>query len=160
MNNQKAQEAAAMSPSQLAQLRLPVGLRLDSHEAIMVTSAKDRKILYVNAAFARLTGFSAEEWLGRSSDLLQAEGPLKMESLLWLDSENDGTETHWIARMHRRDGTPFCAEAHFHPVRAVNGGPAYMVVVLTDVTSRVGNAKNRGRAAGIDSGSFEVCKTA
>ena len=73
---------------------------------IMITSGgTDRRILFVNAAFARLTGFDAQDWIGRSGDLLQAEGPLRMESLLWLDTDADGTEVHWIARMHRRDGT-------------------------------------------------------
>ena len=88
-------------------------------EAIMITSSfRERRIVFVNAAFARLTGFDAQDWIGRSGDLLQADGPLRMEALLWLDTDSGWPEVHWIARMHRRDGTPFCAEAHLHPMRA------------------------------------------
>ena len=122
------------------QFKLPAGLRLESSDAIMITSGSypDRKILHVNTAFTRLTGFEAAEWLGRSGDLLLAEGPLQMAALLWLDTEMDGRETHWIARLQRRDGTPFAAEAHLHPVRAKDGRIEHVVVVIADVTSRVG----------------------
>jgi len=142
------------------QFKLPAGLRLESTDAIMITSGgyPDRKILHVNSAFARLTGFEATEWIGRSGDLLLADGPLQMESLLWLDTEMDGREVHWIARLHRRDGTPFAAEAHLHPVRAKDGHTEHVVVVIADVTSRVGNGK--ARAATGATGSFETRRSA
>ena len=73
------------------------------------------------------------------------EGPLRMESLLWLDTDADGREAHWIARLHRGDGAPFCAEAHLHPVVARNGAAAHVVLVMTDVTSRIGSGKARER---------------
>src|SRR5882724_6881285 len=94
--------------------KLPQGLRIDSNDAVVITEGDyfNRRILQVNAAFARLTGFQQGDLVGRQGDLLLAEGPLKMESLLWLDTEADGREVHWIARLHRRDGSPFCAEGH------------------------------------------------
>jgi PAS domain S-box-containing protein len=145
----------------IAKLRLPRGLRLDSNDAVMITSAgyPQREILHVNGAFARLTGFTASEWIGRSGDLLLADGPLQMDSLLWLDAEADGREVHWIARLHRRDGTPFCAEAHLHPMKGADGRIEYVVVVIADVTSRVGKGKPRDRNAAA-SGTLEVRKTA
>lgn len=139
---EKAMERPVLSASQLTQLRLPPGMRLDSHDAIMITTAgTDRRIVFVNPAFIRLTGYEAKDWVGQSGDLLQAGGPLRMESLLWLDMETDGSEAHWIARLHRRDGAPFCAEAHLHPVAAKSGPGSYQMAILTDVTSRIGNSR-------------------
>lgn len=129
----------------IAQLKLPAGLRLESNEAIMITSGghPERRILHVNAAFSRLTGFEPSEWIGQSGDLLLADGPLKMESLLWLDAAEDGRELHWIARLHRRDGTPFCGEAHLHPVACKDGGIGHVVLVMSDVTRGTAAGKSR-----------------
>ncbi len=139
MQMQGKADSPLLSAAQITQLRLPPGVRLDSHEGIMIAGAgPDRRIVFVNPAFARLTGFEAREWIGRSGDLLLADGPLRMESLLWLDTEEDGREAHWIARLHHRDGSPFCAEAHLHPVAARNGDAGHIVLVMTDVTSRLG----------------------
>ena len=136
-------ERPMLSAAQIMQLRLPPGMRLDSPEAIMIaTGGTDRRIMFVNPAFVRLTGFTAKDWVGQSADLLQAQGPLRMESLLWLDTEVDGTESHWIARLYRSDGAPFCAEGHVHPVTAKTGQGNYTIAVITDVTSRIGKARS------------------
>ena len=63
-----------------------------------------------------------------------------MDSLLWLDAADDGRELHWIARLHRRDGTPFCGEAHLYPVKSSEDGLGHVVLVMSEVT--------RGMAAG------------
>jgi PAS domain S-box-containing protein len=127
------------------QFKTPPGLRLDSNDAVVITSGgyPQRDILYVNAAFERLTGFKSNEWIGRSGDLLLADGPLKMDSLVWLDAGEDGREAHWIARLRRRDGTLFAAEAHMYPVGATDGTAGHVVIVIADVTSRVGLGKLR-----------------
>lgn len=128
--------------------KLPGGLRVEATDAVMICTGdySSRRILHVNAAFTRLTGFSSQEMLGRDGDLLLADGPLQMESLLWLDTEADGREVHWIARLHRRDGTLFCAEAHLHVLPSEGDGPERMLLVMTDVTSRVATgASQRAR---------------
>jgi PAS domain S-box-containing protein len=148
MKTQSARPAQpALAAPQLMQLRLPPGTRLDSTEAIVITADDAaRRILHVNPAFVRMTGFSANEWIGRSGDLLLADGPLRMDSLMWLDTEPDGREAHWIARLHRRDGVQFCAEAHLHRMSDRDKcGVPYVVMVMTDVTSRVSSkARERG----------------
>jgi PAS domain S-box-containing protein len=131
-------------------------MRLDSHEAIMIaTAGMGGRIAFVNQAFARLTGYDAREWIGRSADLLSAEGALRMESLLWLDTAADGTESHGIARVHRGDGAPFCAEAHIHPVAARNGGIAHIALIMTDVTSRL-TVKSRGTQISAPQATFAI----
>lgn len=146
MLNQRIRDVPPSATAQVAHLRLPAGLRLDAAEAIViVSSTPDRSIVFVNAAFARLTGFDEQFWTGRPGDLLQAEGPLRMDALLWLDTEADGFEIHWIARMHRRDGTPFCAEAHLHRI-ANKLGAGHVVLVIADVTSRLASGKSRAAA--------------
>jgi PAS domain-containing protein len=115
---QAGTDSPMLSAAQIMQLRLPPGLRLDSNEAIMIASAgADRRVVFVNPAFARLTGHEAKDWVGRSGDLLSAEGLL-------------------------------CAEAHLHLCATRNGmiGLGHIVLVMTDVTSRVSTGKARGSA--------------
>ncbi len=60
MLNQRIRDVPPSATAQVAHLQAAAGLRLDAAEAIViVSSTPDRRIVFVNAAFARLTGFDA-----------------------------------------------------------------------------------------------------
>ena len=147
MLKQEIREVPASATAQFAHLRLPPGLRLDAQEAIVIASSSaQRGIVFVNAAFARLTGFDAQFWIGRPGDLLQAEGPLRMESLLWLDTAADGPRFTGSRACTVVTATPFCAEAHLHRIAAGKEGNGHVVLVVADVTNRVADRKSRAAA--------------
>ncbi|MBU6326010.1 MAG: PAS domain-containing protein [Verrucomicrobia bacterium] len=59
-------------PSASAAISLLETLLDHSYDAVLVTDAAiDQKIVYVNTAFERLTGYRSEELLGRSPRLPQ-----------------------------------------------------------------------------------------
>ena len=68
-------------PSTEVALNLLETLLDKSFDAILITDgAKDQKIIYCNAAFERLTGYTAEEMIGKSPKLLQGPSTDRIET--------------------------------------------------------------------------------
>lgn len=94
------------------------------------------RIVFVNEAFTRQTGYTREETLGRSPRFLQ--GP--------------ATDRFALGRMHaalaqglpckeelvnyKKDGSPFCVEIDIMPIIDPNGKPTHFVAVQRDITAR------------------------
>ncbi|WP_294194528.1 PAS domain-containing protein [uncultured Sphingomonas sp.] len=94
----------------------------------------DHPLVYINQAFERLTGFSADEVLGRNCRFMQ--GPLT-------DQADVARLREAIARQerididllnHRRDGTPFWNRLMVAPVFDADGTLRYFVATQLDVT--------------------------
>ncbi|EZP48717.1 Signal transduction histidine kinase [Sphingomonas sp. RIT328] len=94
----------------------------------------DCPLIYVNPAFERLTGFPAEEILGRNCRFMQ--GPLT-------DADDIVRLREAIAQRvpieldllnHRRDGTPFWNRLMVAPVFCDDGSLRYYVATQIDVT--------------------------
>ena len=93
------------------------GLAFDS---VMVTEAtddhKNSVIVYVNQAFTDLTGYTAEEVLGKTPGLLQGpETDKAVTDRLSEDLKNNRT-FHGSTINYRKDGTPFTIEWKVSPV--------------------------------------------
>ncbi len=98
--------------------------------------AADLPVVYVNAAFERITGYSPAEIKGRNCRLLQRG-----------DREQSGVETirrglreahevRALLRNYRKDGTPFWNEVYIAPVRDERGALTHYVGILNDVSER------------------------
>ncbi len=93
------------------------GLAFDS---VMVTEAtddhKNSVIIYVNQAFTDLTGYTADEVLGKTPGLLQGpETEKAVTDRLSEDLKNNRT-FHGSTINYRKDGTPFNIEWKVSPV--------------------------------------------
>ena len=81
----------------------------------------DWPVVFVNPAMEQLTGYSADQIVGRNLRFLQAddrdqEGVLKIKNAL-----RDGDACHALIRNYRRDGTMFWNEMRLVPLRAPDG---------------------------------------
>ncbi len=109
-------------------------------EAILITTA-DRNppgptIVYVNPAFTRLTGYSLEEVVGRSPQIL--DGPNTKSSLV-NDLElmaSEGKTVTWRAVHYRKAGEEFQVEASVAPLRDASGLVTHYILILRDVTEQ------------------------
>lgn len=97
----------------------------------------DAPLLYVNGAFETLTGYAADECLGRNCRFLQ--GPRTDRGVVAALSValREGREAHVVLLNHRKDGTPFHNELRVSPVRDDDGRIVQFVGVQNDVTEMV-----------------------
>jgi PAS domain S-box-containing protein len=103
---------------------------------IVVADARqpDYPIVLANDAFLRLTGYTAEELLGRNCRLLQGESTSKeavAEIRAILSAEREGTVE---ILNYRKDGSTFWNQLHLSPIRDDDGGLAYYFASQIDFT--------------------------
>jgi PAS domain S-box-containing protein len=104
-----------------------------SHESIIITDAQAR-IVYVNPAFERLTGYSHDEVIGQNPRILKSG----VQSATFYDAmwASLVSGQPWVADMtnRRKDGTLYREEAVFTPMRDATGAITGYVAVKRDVT--------------------------
>ena len=94
------------------------------------------RIVFVNEAFTRQTGYSREEALGRSPRFLQ--GPATDRSALGRmhDALAQGLPSKEELVNYKKDGTAFWVEIDIVPITDVDGRPTHFVAVERDITAR------------------------
>jgi diguanylate cyclase (GGDEF)-like protein/PAS domain S-box-containing protein len=110
-----------------------------SNDGLVIADARlpDMPLVYVNPAFERLTGYRAEEVLGKNCRFLQRD-----------DTHQDGLDELRLAlksgescvvtvRNYRKDGSPFWNELSVAPIVERAGQIKHFVGNLSDVTNRV-----------------------
>jgi PAS domain S-box-containing protein len=109
-------------------------------EAILITTAHldpgAAQISYFDPAFLRMTGYMAEELLGKTTQLLQ--GPKTDHSLLARLHQRlaggESAETEII--FYRKDGSESAVEIYASPIRDHSGSITHFVSALRDITAR------------------------
>jgi diguanylate cyclase (GGDEF)-like protein/PAS domain S-box-containing protein len=107
-------------------------------EGIVICQAQgaDQPVVYVNAAFERLTGYAASELLGSDLRRLQGtdreqEGRKRLRQAI-----SDGAGTRALLRNYRKDGSQFWNEIFLEPVRDAAGTVTHFVGFHRDVGER------------------------
>jgi len=101
--------------------------------------APDMPVVYVNPTFERITGYRADEALGRNCRFLQGdEFDLSNEQAL---SEirkalASGKEASVVLRNYRKDGTPFWNDLYLSPIRNERDEITHYVGVQNDISDR------------------------
>lgn len=94
------------------------------------------RIIYVNPAFERMTGYSAADACGKTPRILQ--GPDSSRAAL--DQIRQALESRQAIEIelinYRKDGTPFWVELSIAPVADANGSNTHFVAVQRDTTER------------------------
>ncbi len=105
---------------------------------------------YVNRAFERITGYSAEQVLGKPSDFL-VRGDLEQPGLHEIRlAMREGRGAHAVLRGYRRDGAAFWNEVSIAPVRSDDGPPSHCVAIISDITEARNDADQLARQAQFD----------
>lgn len=111
-------------------------------EAILITSADLEEpgplIEYSNPAFTRMTGYEAEEVLGRNPRLLQGPRTDRTQLARMRASLFAGEPFQGEAVNYRKDGSTYVVEWLITPVRDADGAIAHWVSAQRDITDRRG----------------------
>ncbi|HEY9728266.1 MAG TPA: PAS domain S-box protein [Chroococcales cyanobacterium] len=122
-------------------LRLLESAVVNANDAIIIAEAKpvtgpSPKIIYVNEAFTRMTGYSPEEAIGRTPRMLQGPKTDRAE----LRKIRHAIETWQSVRVelmnYRKDGSEFWIELEIVPVGDETGSFTHWVSVQRDITDR------------------------
>lgn len=125
---------------QLTRTRLQAGRVLQAIEssvnAILITDINkpNTPIEYANPAFEKMTGYSAEEAIGRDTKFLlgqDTDQPALQDIRLAIKEQREG---HAVLRNFRKDGTPFWNDLTIAPVKNDKGEVTHFVEVMNDVT--------------------------
>ena len=117
---------------------------------MLVTAGRDRDyaIVFVNEAFSALTGYPAEEVLGRNPRFLQGPGtdPVAVDAMR--NALEEGRELSVELLNYRKDGAPFWNGMFMSPVRGPDGVIAYWFASHLDISPRKAREQALVRAHG------------
>jgi len=100
---------------------------------MIVVAGIDGRIRYVNPAFEHITGYTREEVIGNSIDILSGEDEAQWRDVLAKVAK--GGSWRGRTRRKRKDGRPYVSDGTISPVRDDSEGVRYYVGVEQDVTS-------------------------
>jgi two-component system cell cycle sensor histidine kinase/response regulator CckA len=121
-------------------LRLLNSAVLQSREAILITDADldlpGPRVVFVNPAFTRMTGYTAEEIVGKTPRILQgARTDKTVLSRLKNDLES-GEEFAGETINYRKNGQEFDLEWQIAPIRNAGGTTTHYLAFQRDITAR------------------------
>ncbi|MCU0515297.1 MAG: PAS domain S-box protein [Oscillatoria sp. Prado101] len=110
-----------------------------SSNGIVITdpTQPDNPIIYVNKGFDRITGYSAQEVIGKNSRFLQSKDRNQPGLKKLRQAIKEQRECYLTLRNSRKDGTIFWNELSVSPVRDESGNVTQFIGVQTDITERV-----------------------
>ena len=124
-----------------------------SYDSILITEADldAPKIVYVNPAFCRMTGYEASEVIGKSPKILQGKlTDTKVTSKLREALEaGESYEAHAVN--YRKDGSLFHLQWRTSPVMDEDGSVSHYMAVQRDITDEVRLMGRLKRKAELDS---------
>ncbi len=107
--------------------------------AIADARQPDLPLIYVNPAFETITGYPAQECLGRNCRFLQGNDDDGTNTTALAEIQRglaDQREVSAVLRNFRKDGTPFWNDLYLAPIRDNDGTVTHYVGVLSDISYR------------------------
>ena len=120
-----------------------------TNTGIVISDARqpDCPLIYVNRPFIQITGYSAEEVIGRNCRFLQGRGTDADAVYQLRDAVRNGTECRVVIKNYRKDGTFFWNELRISPVRDHLDRLTHFVGMQNDITERIHSEKAQRRLA-------------
>jgi PAS domain S-box-containing protein len=139
-SNRSLQRDVAERKNTEEALRLLNSAVLQAKESILITDAQldfpGPRIIFVNPAFTRMTGYAAEEVIGKTPRILQ--GPRTDKRVLRrLRQKLEQHEVfEGVTIQNRRDGTEYFQEWQVMPLHDDSGNVTHYVAIQRDITER------------------------
>jgi diguanylate cyclase (GGDEF)-like protein/PAS domain S-box-containing protein len=110
-----------------------------ANDVVMITYADEDvppRVVYINSAFERMTGYTTAEILGRSPKMLQGANtdPATLEYIRARLRARESVQAELLN--YRRDGSTFWVELNIRPIRNETGFQTHWISIQRDVTER------------------------
>ena len=105
--------------------------------AVCDARAADLPVVYVNAAFERLSGYGATELLGRNLRMMQGTDREQEGCRRLHEAVERGEGCRVTLRNYRKDGTSFWNEIQLQPLRDAEGAVTHYVAYYRDAGGRL-----------------------
>ncbi len=92
------------------------------------------RIVYVNPAFERVTGYTREEVTDRNCNFLQRDDRNQADLEKLREALHEGRDCHAVLRNYRKDGSLFWNDLYITPVRDAQQKVTHFVGVQYDIT--------------------------
>jgi two-component system cell cycle response regulator len=117
-------------------------------DGIVLTEARliDQPVVYANAAFERITGYSSEELLGQDLRRLQGSDREQEGRAQLREAIDRGEGCCAVLRNYRKDGTPFWNEVLLRPMRGNDGLVTHFMGFHRDSGEPEGSGPRRAHA--------------
>jgi PAS domain S-box-containing protein len=139
-SNQSLQREVAEHLRAEESLRLLSSAVEQSKESIVITDAQldlpGPKILFINPAFTQMTGYSAEEAVGKTPRILQGARTDRTVLKRLRQNLERGEPFAGEAINYRKDGKEFDLELNIAPLRDGSGKITHYVAIHHDITGR------------------------
>ncbi|GHD41666.1 GGDEF domain-containing protein [Mycetocola manganoxydans] len=136
-NATSAVDGGGASVRQTQTAGLPDGLFASALEAVsegsLITNA-ERRIIYANRAITEITGYSADEMMGKNCALLQGPETDAVTIQLMRDSFESGETFRGEILNYRKDGSPFWNSLTVTPIADASGTTTHFVSVQRDIS--------------------------
>jgi len=116
-----------------AQLNLEASVFTHAREGILITDP-DSRIIDVNEAFSRITGYSRDEALGQKANILKSDHhPPEFFAAMWRDLLSEG---HWYGEVwsRRKNGEVFAEMLNISTLRDAQGKVLRYIAMMSDIT--------------------------
>jgi PAS domain S-box-containing protein len=120
------------------QLRLLERAIQSSSNGIVITDAQkpDHPAVYVNRSFERMTGYTAQEALGKNLRFLQGKDHKQLALNKLRNAIEEGKDCKVILRNYHKNGSLLWVELQVSPVYNAQGKLTHFIGVQTDITDR------------------------
>jgi PAS domain S-box-containing protein len=136
--NKRLQDEIKKRQQKEEELRLSNQAIAASINGIVIADAREPEmpIIYVNPAFERLTGYAAQEVVGRNCRFLQGNDREQPGLKELREALRDGTSCTVVLANYRKDGTLFWNELSISPIYDSEGTLTHFVGIQMDITER------------------------
>ncbi|HEU0188491.1 MAG TPA: diguanylate cyclase [Gallionella sp.] len=111
----------------------------ESCDGIIIADVQkqDFPLVYVNRGFEKLTGYSADEAIGKSYHFLQGSDTDQPEAEAMHSAIARSEACVVTLRNYRKDGSMFWNETSISPVHNADAAPTHFIGIQKDVTARI-----------------------
>ncbi len=109
-----------------------------SQNGILIVDARQthRPIIFANRSFSRITGYSADQVIGRNSSFLQGTDNAQPEIEVLRRALEEQRSISVVMRSYKKDSAMFWNELYVDPVIDETGKLTHFICIINDVTAR------------------------